>query len=118
MKQILVFNYKKEFKSKPSWTPNTESIQKIIHESIVSRNKPFGTASDSLISFGWNSIELLSLGNELNLKGVYVPLTSFIQHPTIEFILNLASEDLKNDCLENPTAEDFDIDDILSILND
>ena len=114
----LVINYKKEFKSKPSWTPNAESIQKIIHESIVSRNKPFGTASDSLISFGWNSIELLSLGNELNLKGVYVPLTSFIQHPTIEFILNLASEDLKNDCLENPTAEDFDIDDILSILND
>ena len=54
----------------------------------------------------------------MNLKGVYVPLTSFIQHPTIEFILNLASEDLKNDCLENPTAEDFDIDDILSILND
>lgn len=114
----LVFNYKKEFKSKPSWTPNAENIQKTIHESLVSRNKPFGSASDSLISFGWNSIELLSLGNELNLKGVFVPLTSFIQDPTIGFILHLAYEGSKNESLENPTAEDFDMDDILSILND
>jgi hypothetical protein len=73
--------------------------------------------NDSLISFGWNSIELLSFANELNIKGVFVPLASFIQNPTIAFILNAEKAQQIIDSPENPTAEDFDIDDILSVLN-
>jgi aryl carrier-like protein len=90
----------------------------MLFECLCSRNKSFGDLNDSLISFGWNSIELLSLANELNLKGIFVPLASFIQNPSIAFILNSSAEDLKNENLENPNAEDFDIDDILSVLND
>jgi len=103
---------------KKAWQPKDLVTEKILFECLNARNKAFGDLNDSLISFGWNSIELLSLANELNLKGLFVPLASFIQNPTIAFILNSAAEDSKNDGLENPNADDFDIDDILSVLND
>jgi hypothetical protein len=60
----------------------------------------------------------LSLANELNLKGLFVPLTSFIQNPTINFILESIEGEINNSTTENPEADDFDIDDILSVLND
>ena len=110
--------YKAAQKDKKAWQPTDNLTEKMLFECLCSRNKSFGDLNDSLISFGWNSIELLSLANELNLKGIFVPLASFIQNPSIAFILNSSAEDLKNENLENPNAEDFDIDDILSVLND
>ena len=114
----LIDWYRKDFQSKPSWYPSNEVTEKILFECISARNKTIGSANDSLISFGWNSIELLSLANELNLKGVFVPLASFIQEPTIQFILNVKQSNLNINGQENPEADDFDIDDILSVLND
>lgn len=114
----LIDWYRKDFQSKPSWYPSNEVTEKILFECISARNKTIGSANDSLISFGWNSIELLSLANELNLKGVFVPLASFIQEPTIQFILNVKQSSYEINGQENPEADDFDIDDILSVLND
>jgi aryl carrier-like protein len=110
--------FKKDFQSKPSWNPTKDTSEKIIYDCLKARNKSFGSSDDSLISFGWNSIELLSLANELNIKGIFVPLASFIQNPTIAFILNAEKMQKAIDSPENPTAEDFDIDNILSVLND
>jgi acyl-coenzyme A synthetase/AMP-(fatty) acid ligase len=110
--------YQNEFESRLSWKPNGESRQQIIYDCLTSGGKAFGSENDSLISFGWNSIELLSLANELNLKGLFVPLTSFIQDPTIQFILESIESELNPSTEENPEADDFDIDDILSVLND
>jgi aryl carrier-like protein len=110
--------YKQQNKHKKSWQPTAHSSEKILFECLNSRKKSFGEAEDTLISFGWNSIELLSLANELNMKGIFVPLASFIQNPTIAFILNAEKAQQTIDSPENPTAEDFDIDDILSVLND
>jgi aryl carrier-like protein len=109
--------YKQQNKHKKSWQPTDNLTEKMLFECLCSRNKSFGELNDSLISFGWNSIELLSLANELNIKGVFVPLASFIQNPTIAFILNAEKAQQTIDSPENPTAEDFDIDDILSVLN-
>jgi aryl carrier-like protein len=109
--------HKQQNKHKKSWQPTAHPSEKILFECLNSRKKSFGEADDTLISFGWNSIELLSLANELNLKGVFVPLASFIQNPTIAFILNAEKAQRIIDSPENPTAEDFDIDDILSVLN-
>ena len=109
--------YKAAQKDKKAWQPAENNTEKILFECLCSRNKSFGDLNDSLISFGWNSIELLSLANELNLKGIFVPLASFIQNPSIAFILNSSAEDSKPDSFENPNADDFDIDDILSALN-
>lgn len=110
--------YKKDFQSKPSWNPTKDTSEKIIYDCLKASNKPFGSSEDSLILFGWNSIELLSLANELNMKGIFVPLASFIQNPTIAYILNSEKMQKTIDSPENTTAEDFDIDDILSVLND
>jgi hypothetical protein len=71
-----------------------------------------------LITFGWNSIELLSLANELNMKGVFVPLASFIQNPSISFILSSQENTTDNQTAEDPSTNDFDIDDILSVMNE
>lgn len=117
-REQLIEWYKNSFKFRPSWQPNGNPKQQILHESLVARNKSFGSENESLISFGWNSIELLSLANELNLKGLFVPLTSFIQNPTIAFILESIEKETVQESAENPEADDFDIDDILSVLND
>ena len=117
-REQLIEWYRNDFKSKTSWNPTNDSSEIIIFECLKSRNKSFGAAEDLLISFGWNSIELLSLGNELNLKGLFVPLTLFIQNPTISFILKSTQKVFSPTTNENIEAEDFDIDDILSVLND
>jgi acyl-CoA synthetase (AMP-forming)/AMP-acid ligase II len=114
----LIEWYRKEFQSKPSWNPSNNATEKIIFECLKARNKSFGATEDSLISFGWNSIELLSLANELNLKGVFVPLTAFIQQPTIRFILASKETIMKNSNAEKSKADDVDLDDILSVLNE
>ncbi len=115
-KKLLEWYQQKNI-NKQSWQPGTHPSDKILFECLKSREKLFGAANDSLISFGWNSIELLSLANELNMKGVFVPLASFIQNPSISFILESATQKQKIENRENPEADDFDIDDILSILN-
>jgi acyl-coenzyme A synthetase/AMP-(fatty) acid ligase len=109
--------YRAAQKDKKAWLPADNLTEKMLFECLSSRNKSFGDLNDSLISFGWNSIELLSLANELNLKGLFVPLTAFIQNPSIAFILNSSVNDSKPDSFENPNADDFDINDILSVLN-
>lgn len=114
----LIEWYRKDFQSKPSWNSANDTSEKIILECLKARNKSFGAAEDSLISFGWNSIELLSLANELNLRGLFVPITLFIQNPTISFILESIENKREQKSMENPQADDFDIDDILSVLND
>ena len=114
----LIEWYRKDFQSKPSWNPLNNATEKIIFECLKARNKSFGAAEDSLISFGWNSIELLSLANELNLKGVFVPLTAFIQQPTIRFILASKETIMENSNAEKPKADNVDLDDILSVLNE
>jgi acyl-CoA synthetase (AMP-forming)/AMP-acid ligase II/aryl carrier-like protein len=114
----LIEWYQNSFELRPTWQPNGDSKQQILHDCLVARNKSFGSENESLISFGWNSIELLSLANELNLKGLFVPLTSFIQNPTIYFILESIDREMNNSTTEKPEADDFDIDDILSVLND
>ena len=116
-KQLIEW-FKKDFQSKPSWMPSNENKENILFECLSARNKSIGTADDSLISFGWNSIELLSLANELNLKGLFVPHSSFIQEPTIQFILDAQQNRFALTSEEKPEADDFDLDDILSILND
>lgn len=114
----LIDWYREDFQSKPSWNPSNNEKEKIIFECLKARNKSFGAAEDSLISFGWNSIELLSLANELNLKGAFVPLTAFIQQPTIGFILASKETTMNNANPVQAEADDIDLDDILSVLND
>jgi acyl-CoA synthetase (AMP-forming)/AMP-acid ligase II/aryl carrier-like protein len=117
-REQLIAWYQNSFELRPTWQQNGDSKQQILHDCLVARGKTFGSENESLISFGWNSIELLSLANELNLKGLFVPLTSFIQNPTINFILESIEGEINNSTTENPEADDFDIDDILAVLND
>jgi acyl-coenzyme A synthetase/AMP-(fatty) acid ligase len=114
----LIKWYHMEFQSKPSWNPSNSNSEQLIFECLIARKKSFGAAEDSLMSFGWNSIEILSFANELNLKGIFVPLTLFIQNPTISFILESIKKDHVTTAIENPKSDDYDIDDILSVLND
>ena len=114
----LIQAYLEKKLNKKTWQPSDNCKDKILFECLSERKKSFGDADDSLISFGWNSIELLSLANELNLKGIFVPLASFIQNPSIRFVLNSSIQTQNVTNVENPEAEDFDIDDILSVLNE
>lgn len=114
----LIQAYIEKSLNKKTWKPSDNYKDKILFECLSERKKSFGDVDDSLISFGWNSIELLSLANELNLKGIFVPLASFIQNPSIRFVLNSSIQTQNVTNVENPEAEDFDIDDILSVLNE
>jgi aryl carrier-like protein len=116
-KKLLEF-YKLKNKDKKSWQPRENNKEKILFECLNQRKKSFGEAEDTLIAFGWNSIELLSLANELNINGIFVPLTSFIQNPTIDFILKTQKDQSRIESSEKIAAQDFDIDDILSVLNE
>lgn len=117
-RERLIEWYRKTFQSKEPWIPSEKEQEQIIFDCLKSRCKAFGSTEDSLISFGWNSIELLSLANELNSKGIFVPHTAFIQQPTIGFILASKELTLENSITENPEDKDVDLDDILSVLNE
>lgn len=117
-RERLIEWYRKTFQSKQPWIPSEKEPEQIIFDCLKSRGKAFGSTEDSLISFGWNSIELLSLANELNRKGIFVPHTAFIQQPTIGFILATKELTLENSITENPDDKYVDLDDILSVLNE
>ncbi len=114
----LTERFKEQRRNRVIWKPTENQLEKILFTCIEARGKLFGSADDSLITFGWNSIELLSLANELNMKGVFVPLASFIQNPSISFILSLQENTTDNQTAEDPSTNDFDIDDILSVMNE
>ncbi|MFY7943335.1 MAG: hypothetical protein ACOVNZ_02080, partial [Crocinitomicaceae bacterium] len=114
----LTERFKEQRRNRVIWKPTENQLEKILFTCIEARGKLFGSADDSLITFGWNSIELLSLANELNMKGVFVPLASFIQNPSISFILSSQENTTDNQTAEDPSTNDFDIDDILSVMNE
>jgi|GEM_PF-379626 non-ribosomal peptide synthetase component F len=100
-----------------AWEPDGTERERMIHNCLGKIGKPFGAAHESLIAHGWNSIDLLKLSNELNINRMPVPVASFLQHPTIQFVLDqdplspsVAQRDAK--------VDSYDIDDILSVLND
>jgi aryl carrier-like protein len=114
----LTERFKEQRRNRFIWEPTENQLEKILFTCIEARGKLFGSEDDSLITFGWNSIELLSLANELNMKGVFVPLASFIQNPSISFILSSQENTTDNQTAEDPSTNDFDIDDILSVMNE
>jgi aryl carrier-like protein len=117
--------YKQSRKVNSSWVPNDSTFEKTVYNCLLSKNKPFGAPENSLISFGWNSIDLLSLANEINLRGIFVPVAAFIQNPCIQFLLQSktaestqTTESLATDNDDTNDDTNYDINDILSILND
>ncbi len=108
--------YKQSRKVNSSWVPNDSTFEKKVYSCLLSKNKPFGAPENSLISFGWNSIDLLSLANEINMRGIFVPVAAFIQNPCIQFLLQ--SKTAETNATESLEPENYDINDILSILND
>ncbi len=118
-KKLIEWFQEKKLENSNAWKPQNIDYEIIIHNTLIARNKPFGQAHDSFIAFGWNSIELLSLANELNLKGMLIPINAFIQNPTIQFLLNSVHSNTKNEKSNSSFTEvDYNIDDILSVLNE
>ena len=104
--------------SREKWEPNASEKEQRIYAILTSFEKSYGKADESLLHFGWNSIDLLSLSNELMLNGIHVPATSIIANPCINTLLaeEVNSADVeKSD--KDLNIDDIDMDDILGILN-
>ncbi len=100
------------------WQPNATEKEQRIYAILISFEKSFGKADDSLLHFGWNSIDLLSLSNQLMLNGFNVPATSIMANPCINTLLiegTISGDIQKSDKQLN--IDDIDMDDILGILN-
>ncbi|NBP30459.1 MAG: hypothetical protein EBV23_12965 [Flavobacteriia bacterium] len=104
--------------SREKWEPNASEKEQRIYAILTSFEKSYGKADESLLHFGWNSIDLLSLSNELMLNGIHVSATSIIANPCINTLL---AEEVNSDDVEKSdkdlNIDDIDMDDILGILN-
>ena len=102
------------------WTPATNcKLEKKVYSVLQKFAKNYGSKEDSLFSYGWNSIDLLSLCNELTLAGIHTAPQKLIYNPTIQTILNEASTHEEEPNVTNEIQlEDSELDDILDMLNE
>lgn len=116
-KKQLAATLKINHTSSPKWEPNHSEKEQIIYRVLTTFEKSYGSSSDSLLIFGWNSIDLLSLCNELMLCGISVAPQQLMANPCLNTIL-LAEESIVSPAkTEEIDIDDLDMDDILGILN-
>ncbi|MBM3164028.1 MAG: AMP-binding protein [Bacteroidetes bacterium] len=103
--------------SRKQWQPKATEREQAIYRVLKTFEKAYGDSEDSLLAYGWNSIDLLSLCNELAIKGIHVPTQKVMAKPYIKTLLE--EENSKNDLDSSHeiNIDDLDMDDILGILN-
>jgi aryl carrier-like protein len=79
--------------------------------------KTYGDSEDSLLAYGWNSIDLLSLCNELTINGIVISSQKVMAKPFIKTLLEEENSEDDRDSSHEINIDDIDMDDILGILN-
>ena len=99
------------------WSPNNSKFEQDIFQVLKSFEKTYGTSKESLLIYGWNSIDLLSLNNELSMKGIIVSPQHLLENPCLDTILHSISQQPEKSNLGEIDLADSDFNDILGILN-
>jgi len=103
--------------SRKQWKPKaTEREQKVYHV-LKSFEKTYGDSEDSLLAYGWNSIDLLSLCNELTINGIVISSQKVMAKPFIKTLIEEENSENNRDSSHEINIDDIDMDDILGILN-
>jgi acyl-coenzyme A synthetase/AMP-(fatty) acid ligase/aryl carrier-like protein len=103
--------------SRKQWKPKaTEREQKVSHV-LKSFEKTYGDSEDSLLAYGWNSIDLLSLCNELTINGIVISSQKVMAKPFIKTLIEEENSENNRDSSHEMNIDDVDMDDILGILN-
>jgi acyl-coenzyme A synthetase/AMP-(fatty) acid ligase/aryl carrier-like protein len=116
-KKQLAATLKINHTSSPKWEPNHSEKEQIIYRVLTTFEKSYGSSYDSLLIFGWNSIDLLSLCNELMLNGISVAPQQLMANPCLDTILMAEESKVSPAKTEEIDIDDLDMDDILGILN-
>jgi acyl-CoA synthetase (AMP-forming)/AMP-acid ligase II/aryl carrier-like protein len=116
-KKQLAATLKINHTSSPKWEPNHSEKEQIIYRVLTTFEKSYGSSYDSLLIFGWNSIDLLSLCNELMLNGISVAPQQLMANPCLDTILMAEESKVSPAKTEEIDIYDLDMDDILGILN-
>ncbi|NBU91682.1 MAG: hypothetical protein EBS17_02465 [Flavobacteriia bacterium] len=99
------------------WVPSSDPRERMIMQVLNSFDKPFGGVSESLVMYGWNSIDLLSLCNELTLKGISVNPHKLMGNPSIQHILEVPTASPTEGSSHEVKLDDLDLDELIGILN-
>ena len=106
-------------RSTKKWLPSNVAVEKKIYKELCKTGKSWGGAEESLLLYGWNSIELLSFCNELTMQGVAVGAATLIKEPTISVIIKQFRDPAADKIDESGeiNLNDDDLNDILDIFN-
>ena len=103
--------------SKKQWQPNATEKEQKVYRVLKSFEKTYGDSEDSLLAYGWNSIDLLSLCNELTINGIVISSQKVMAKPFIKTLLEEENSENDRDSSHEINIDDIDMDDILGILN-
>ena len=103
--------------SKKQWQPNATEKEQNVYRVLKSFEKTHGDSEDSLLAYGWNSIDLLSLCNELTINGIVISSQKVMAKPFIKTLLEEENSENDRDSSHEINIDDIDMDDILGILN-
>ena len=103
--------------SKKPWQPNATEKEQKVYRVLKSFEKTHGDSEDSLLAYGWNSIDLLSLCNELTINGIVISSQKVMAKPFIKTLLEEENSEDDRDSSHEINIDDIDMDDILGILN-
>lgn len=103
--------------TKKQWQPNTTEKEQKVYLILKSFEKTYGDSEDSLLAFGWNSIDLLSLCNELAVHGIVISSQKVMAKPFIKTLIEEENSENHRDSSHEIDIDDIDMDDILGILN-
>jgi non-ribosomal peptide synthetase component F len=103
--------------SRKQWQPNATEREQNVYHVLKSFEKPYGDSEDSLLAYGWNSIDLLSLCNELTINGIVISSQKVMAKPFIKTLIEEENSENNRDSSHEINIDDVDMDDILGILN-
>ena len=103
--------------SRKQWQPNATEKEQKVYLVLKSFEKTYGDSEDSLLAYGWNSIDLLSLCNELTINGIVISSQKVMARPFIKTLLEEDNSENDRDSSHEINIDDIDMDDILGILN-
>jgi acyl-coenzyme A synthetase/AMP-(fatty) acid ligase len=101
------------------WEPSDTPFEKTLSLFLHKTNKRYGDKDAELPLYGWSSIDLLSLCNQLATEGYAINISLLLQHPTIATLIQQGNLLQTRGSLveDEPEQEEATFDAILSILN-
>jgi hypothetical protein len=116
-KKTLIKQIPIQRESRNQWQPNATEKEQKVYLVLKSFEKTYGDSEDSLLAYGWNSIDLLSLCNELTINGIIISSQKVMAKPFIKTLLEEENSENDRDSSHEINIDDIDMDDILGILN-